>query len=176
MAAGTILEIGLSGARRMQHDLPAKIEVGAMLEVPSLAFQLDALLPRVDFLSVGSNDLLQFFFAVDRGNSRLSDRYDPLSPAALSLLKWIVDQCDSAGVRCTLCGEMGGSPIEAMALIAIGFRSLSMSPPSIGPVKAMIRQLSVARTQAFLTPLLSSPDHSLREQLRAFAADHGVSV
>lgn len=175
-AARNILEIEMSRARRMQHELPSHVEVGAMLEVPSLAFQLDALLPRVDFLSVGSNDLLQFFFAFDRGNARLSERYDPLSPAALSLLKMIIDKCDSAGVRCTLCGEMGGAPIDAMALIALGYRSLSMSPPSIGPVKAMVRQLSVARTRAFLTPLLSSPDHSLREQLRAFAADHGVAV
>ena len=93
-----------------------------------------------------------------------------------TFLRTIVEKCDSAGVSCTLCGEMGGSPIEAMALIGIGFRSLSMSPPSIGPVKAMLRSLPVARTEAFLRLLLGAPDHSLREQLRAFAADHGVVV
>lgn len=175
-AARAILEIEIRRARKLQHELPATLEVGAMLEVPSLAFQLDAMLERVDFLSVGSNDLLQFFFAVDRGNARMSDRYDALSPAALAFLRSIVEKCDSAGVRCTLCGEMGGSPIEAMALIGIGFRSLSMSPPSIGPVKEMVRSLPVARTEAFLRPLLGSSDHSLREQLRAFAADYGVVV
>ena len=175
-AARKILQIEIDRCRKMQHELPAEIEIGVMLEVPSLAFQLDALLDRIDFLSIGSNDLLQFLFAVDRGNARLSDRYDALSPAALSFLHTVVGKCDSAGVRCTLCGEMGGAPLEAMALIGIGFRSLSMSPPSIGPVKAMLRTLPVARTEAFILPLLSSPDHSLREQLRAFAADHGVAV
>lgn len=175
-AARKILQIEIDRCRKMQHELPAEIEIGVMLEVPSLAFQLDALLDRIDFLSIGSNDLLQFLFAVDRGNARLSDRYDALSPAALSFLHTVVGKCDSAGVRCTLCGEMGGSPLEAMALIGIGFRSLSMSPPSIGPVKAMLQTLPVARTEAFILPLLSSPDHSLREQLRAFAADHGVAV
>ena len=152
------------------------VKVGAMLEVPGLLFQLPQLLKRVDFLSVGSNDLMQFIFATDRGNPRLSSRYDALSPAALEMLSRVAQQCNEAKVSVTICGEMAGTPLEAMALIGLGFRKLSMSSPSVGPVKEMTRSLEAAKLKAYMTPMLSGPEHSLRGKLRSFALDHGVAV
>lgn len=153
-----------------------QVFAGAMLEVPVLLFQLEQLLSRVDFLSVGSNDLMQFLFATDRGNPRLSDRYDSLSPAALRVLKTVADHSHAAGKPVTVCGEMAGRPLEAMALVGLGYRRLSMANPNIGPVKEMTRSLNVAALQGFLTPLLGSAEHSLRGKLRSFALDHGVAV
>src|SRR6185295_5657035 len=109
-----------------------------MLEVPSLMFQLDELMDAVDFVSVGANDLFQFVMATDRGNSQLSGRFDPLSVPFLRVLRKIVESGDRAGTPVTLCGELAGKPISAMALIGLGYRSISMSPGSIGPVKAML--------------------------------------
>jgi phosphotransferase system, enzyme I, PtsP len=134
------------------------------------------LLQRLDFLSVGSNDLLQFLFASDRGNPRLSDRYDPLSPAVLTFFGELARRCNEANVPLTLCGEMGGRPIEAMALIGLGFRRLSMAASSIGPVKAMIRCVELAALQRYVDEIKRSADHSVREKLRAFAADHDIPL
>jgi len=163
--------------REIESEMPGQtINAGAMLEVPGLLFQLEQLLSQVDFLSVGSNDLMQFLFATDRGNPRLSERYDTLSPAALKMLKTVVDNCTAADVPVTVCGEMAGSPIEAMALVGLGYRRLSMANPSIGPVKEMTRSLNVEALNNFVTPLLGSSEHSLRGKLRSFALDHGVAV
>ncbi|BBK36234.1 phosphoenolpyruvate--protein phosphotransferase [Allostella sp. ATCC 35155] len=159
-----------------QGILPARVEVGVMMEVPSLFFQLDALLPRIDFLSVGSNDLMQFLFACDRGNPRLAGRYDVLSPPALNFLRRLVAASDAAGVPLAVCGEMAARPIEAMALVALGVRVLSMPAAAIGPVKTMVRSLDTRALSAYLDRHAASPDHSLRNQLRAFAQDHGVIV
>ncbi len=163
--------------REIESEAPGrKIFAGAMLEVPGLLFQLEQILEEVDFLSVGSNDLMQFLFATDRGNPRLSDRYDTLSPAALRMLKSVVDNCNAANVPVTVCGEMAGRPLEAMALVGLGYRRLSMANPSIGPVKEMTRSLNVADLHGFVEPLLASAEHSLRGKLRSFALDHGVAV
>lgn len=153
-----------------------QVFAGAMLEVPGLLFQLEQLLAHADFLSVGSNDLMQFLFATDRGNPRLSDRYDTLSPAALRVLKNVVDVCQACEKPVTVCGEMAGRPLEAMALVGLGFRRLSMSNPSIGPVKEMTRSLNVETLKGFMLPLMGSAEHSLRGKLRGFALDHGVAV
>ncbi|CAA6606065.1 Signal transduction protein [Rhodospirillaceae bacterium LM-1] len=155
---------------------PERLRVGTMLEVPALAFQTDALLKRVDFISVGSNDLVQFLFASDRGNPRLSDRYDTLAPSVLAFLKRLVEACRSKNVPLSLCGEMGGQPVDAMALIGIGFRSLSMHVPSIGPVRRMVRSLELAPFQSYLEEILDRPDRSLRLMLKAYARDHGVDI
>ncbi len=163
--------------QRMEESgkaLPRRVRLGTMLEVPALAWQLPALLPLVDFISVGSNDLMQFLFASDRGNARLIDRYDLLSPAMLSFLRWVVGQCEAAGVDLSLCGEMAGRPLEAMALIGLGFRSISMHAGAIGPVKEMLRSLSVPPLAAYLSELLALPDRSLRGRLQSFAKDRGV--
>jgi phosphotransferase system enzyme I (PtsP) len=153
---------------------PSKLHVGAMLEVPALLYQLDNLLPLVDFISVGSNDLFQFLFACDRANQRVSERYDVLSPAFLRTLRDIVEKCDGADVPLNLCGEMAGNPIEAMALIAIGFRSISMSPASIGPVKDMIRKIDLSDLEQFLLPLLETSQPSLRAEIEALARDKKI--
>jgi phosphotransferase system enzyme I (PtsP) len=155
---------------------PAAVRVGTMLEVPSLVWQLPALLERADFVSVGSNDLMQFLFACDRGSTRLAGRYDVLSPAALCFLAGIADAAAARGVPLTLCGEMAGRPLEALALLALGFRRLSMAPNSVGPVKDMLRSADIGAVAAYLRSLLHLPDRSLRGRLAAFARDRSIAL
>lgn len=155
---------------------PSRLLIGVMVEVPALLWQLDSILPLVDFASVGSNDLLQFLFAADRGNIRVADRFDPLSPSALRALRQVALGAKKHGVPLTLCGEMAGRSLEAMALIGLGFRSLSMAPASVGPVKAMIRSLDANNLQTMLDELLEGHATSLREDLENFAATSGVQV
>jgi phosphotransferase system enzyme I (PtsP) len=174
--ARTLVDRELDRLARHKEQPPRKLRVGTMLEVPALAFQLPALLSLVDFISVGSNDLMQFFFASDRGNPRLGQRYDQLSPSMLNFLKGIIDAARLRGVPVTLCGEMAGRPLEALALLGMGFRSLSMAPASIGPVKQMIMSLDLGRLQSLMDGLYSSSDHSLREQLRQFAINERVPI
>jgi len=174
--ARDILNKEVERQKKRQKSLPKNIRIGTMLEVPALIWQLDNLLPLVDFISIGSNDLMQFFFACDRENPKLAGRYDPISPPALNMLKSIADKCNEYKVPVTLCGEMGGKPITALALLAIGFRRLSIAPASVGPVKMMIRSLDLSGAEAYLNGLLSRSDHSLRGLLSAFARDHGVKI
>ncbi|MBR9971879.1 phosphoenolpyruvate--protein phosphotransferase [Magnetospirillum sulfuroxidans] len=171
--ARRLLDMEIAHAIASGHAEP-RIKVGTMLEVPALAFQMDSLLPLVDFVSIGSNDMAQFLFAIDRGNPRIADRYDPLSPAMLTFMRYVASKCDAAGVPLSVCGEMAGRPLEAMALLACGIRTLSVSSPAVGPVKTMIRSLAVAPVRAYLDHLLKLPDRSLRDRLRAFALDHDV--
>ncbi len=161
---------------RQGEDAPSELRIGTMLEVPALFWQMPTLLERVDFISVGSNDLMQFLFACDRGSTRLSGRYDVLSPSALTFLKGIATACARRRVALTLCGEMAGRPLEAMALIGLGFRRLSMSPSAIGPVKAMLRSLDSREVAAFVETLLELPDRALRSRLAAFAHDRAIRV
>ena len=174
--ARRLLDLELDRAKSRGGALPERLRVGVMFEVPALAWQLDSLLPLVDFISVGTNDLLQFLYAADRGNSRLAGRYDNLSPALLRLLHFVVEKVRPTGVDLTVCGEMAGRPVEALALLAIGVRTLSMSPGAIGPVKAMVRSLDLAEATKFLSSMLTRPDRPLRETLRLFAADHAVEI
>lgn len=153
---------------------PASVEVGVMFEVPALYWQLDALLNEVDFVSVGTNDLLQFLFACDRGNPILAERYDVLAPAALAFLRDLVERCRAAGVPLTVCGEMASRPLEAMALVGIGVRRLSVSPSELYSVKAMVRSLDVGRLARFLDRVLGASERSLRQPLLAWAHDHAV--
>ena len=158
------------------HGLPREVKVGAMIEVPALVWQLPALLPMTDFVSIGSNDLCQFLFASDRGHPRLAGRYDPLSPVVLKVLHEIVQMTSKFDVPVTLCGEMAGRPLEAMALLGLGFRSISMAPAAIGPIKSMILSLPADELHADLEHLMDLPDHSVRPQLAAFAQKHNISV
>jgi phosphotransferase system, enzyme I, PtsP len=167
-------EIAYLTARK--HELPKSLKIGVMIEIPSLIWQLDHLLPLVDFASIGSNDLVQFLFASDRGNPKLAGRYDPLSPAALSAMRMIVEKGRQHGKKVTLCGELGGRPLEAMGLVGIGMSSMSMVPSGVGPVKAMIRTLDQQKLWSFMEPLLRSPLHSLRGDLLEFANRHGVAI
>jgi phosphotransferase system enzyme I (PtsP) len=163
---------------RFAHHLPTSLKLGAMIEVPSLLWQLDELMQAVDFVSVGSNDLFQFVMAADRGNTQLADRFDTLSVPFLRVLKQIAD----AGLRnhtpVTLCGELAGKPISAMALLGLGYRSISMSPASIGPVKAMLTELPLGELTAFLDDNLAGPAARLpmRALLQAFADDRSIPL
>jgi len=158
------------------HEAPKKVLVGAMIEVPCLLFELDALMPKVDFVSVGSNDLMQFMYAADRTNARVGSRYDSLAPAPLRALRSLVQSARRHGVPVTLCGEMAGRPIEAMALIALGFRSLSMAPASIGPVKSMILGLNAGRAAKLVDELVENGTVNIREQLDSLAKSDGIDV
>lgn len=174
--ARAVLDLEMERLVRRGGVPPARVLVGAMLEVPSLVWHLPALLPRLDFLSVGSNDLMQYMFAADRGNPRINTRYDPLSPPMLTMFRHLVGLCEEAGVPISICGEMAGRPLDAMALLGVGFRSLSMSPPAVGPVKTMLRSLNVSQLREYIETLYPVRDHSLREKLRSFAIDHGVMI
>jgi phosphotransferase system enzyme I (PtsP) len=176
--AKSLVERELTHLRRHGHKLPDRVDVGTMLEVPSLLYQLDELLDRVDFLSVGSNDLIQFFYAADRGNSRVNNRFDPISSPALRAFRDIASKARQFGKPVTLCGELASSPIGALALAAIGYRSLSLSPSAIGPIKALLLDLDCGKAAALLGPLLDSPAGSvpLRERLKSFAVDQGLPI
>ena len=175
-AAKKLLERELAAEGLPKDGGAIRVKAGAMLEVPALLYQMRALLERVDFLSVGSNDLMQFLFASDRGNPRLAGRYDTLSPAALRVFHDVAGKCALAGRPVTVCGEMAGLPLEAMALIGLGLRNLSMASPGIGPVKEMTRSLDVGSLREYMLPLLDSPERTLRGKLRSYALDHGVAV
>jgi phosphotransferase system enzyme I (PtsP) len=175
-AARALLDMELARAEQRGEVLPSRLRVGAMLEVPSLFWQLRALLPRIDFVSIGSNDLFQFLFACDRGNSELIDRYDVLSPPVLSFLRELVERCRSAGVQLSICGEMASRPLEAMVLLGLGVRTLSLTPSDVGPVKTMLRSLRCGQLASYLGQLYDLPDHSLRVRLRHYAVDHGVQL
>lgn len=157
-------------------ELPKSIHVGAMIEVPSLLMVLDQLLKEADFVSVGSNDLLQFLFAADRTNARVASRYSALSLPPVRALKQIADATTKAGVPLTLCGEMAGRPIEAMVLIGLGYRSLSMAPASIGPVKEMIRSLDAADFSRNLEEWLATGEDTLRKKVEDYADKKGVEL
>ena len=164
--------------KRVGYELPETIKLGVMIEVPSLLFQLDELFARVHFASVGSNDLFQFAMAADRGNNRMTTRYDAMSRPFLRMLKLIQDKAAEHHVPLTLCGELSGKPLEAMALIGLGYRSLSMASSSVGPVKTMLLEMDVAKLRARLLPRLESgrPTDDIRAMLRAFAEEQGIPV
>jgi phosphotransferase system enzyme I (PtsP) len=173
-----LVEVELTHLRRHGHPLPERIEIGAMLEVPSLLFQLDELLDRVDFLSVGSNDLMQFLYAADRGNKLVSDRFDPLSAPVLRALKSIADKGRAHGKPVALCGELASQPVGALALAILGYRSLSLSPSAVGPVKAMLIDLDAKKGEQSILPLLEQPvgSVSIRQKLESFATAEGLQL
>src|SRR6202030_4040156 len=150
--AKALVEIELTHLRRHGHQLPERVEIGTMLEVPSLLYQLDELFERVDFLSVGSNDLVQFFYAADRGNSRVAERFDAISAPVLRALKVVADKGRAYNKPVAVCGELASRPIGALASAAIGYRSLSLSPTAVGPVKALLLDLDIAKVTALVEP------------------------
>jgi len=176
--AKALVERELTHLRRHGHKLPERVDVGTMVEVPSLLYQLDELLERVDFLSVGSNDLVQFFYAADRSNKRVAERFDVLSAPILRALRDITAKAATHGKPVTLCGELASQPIGALALVAIGYRSLSLAPTAVGPVKAMLLELDARKVAALVNPLLDGPAGtvSIREKLKAFAAEQGLQI
>jgi phosphotransferase system enzyme I (PtsP) len=176
--ARTIVEREQAMLVKKGHNPPSTMKLGVMVEVPSLLFELPEIAREADFLSIGTNDLMQFLFAADRENKRVADRFDPLGVSALRALRSIVTAANDAGCPVTVCGEMGGKPLETMALIGLGYRSFSMASSAIGPVKAMLRALDVARLQERLDEMLAVPEPvaSLRPQLAALASELKVPV
>jgi phosphotransferase system enzyme I (PtsP) len=176
--AKALVEREMAHLARHGHTQPADLKLGVMLEVPSLLFQIEEICREADFISVGSNDLMQFLFAVDRENRMVANRFDSLSVPSLRALKLIAETARAGGCPVTVCGEIGGKPLEAMALIGLGFRSLSMSPSSIGPVKAMLLALDAERVRALILDELQrcGATESLRPQLTAFAESHGIPI
>lgn len=162
---------------RHGHPPPASLSLGVMVEVPSLLFHIDEVARRVDFMSVGSNDLMQFLFAADRENRQVSARFDPLCRPALRALKVVAERADALGCPVTVCGEIGGRPLEAMALIGLGYRRLSMSPSAVGPVKAMLLKLDAGAITAEMERLLAADgDLSLRKALLRFAEANDIPL
>lgn len=163
----------LAGQRK---KLPNAIRYGAMLEVPALAEVLDILLPKLDFLSVGTNDLTQFLFAADRAHPKLAERYDWLSIAILRFLSRIQKACAQYEVPVGICGEMGGRTLEAMALIGLGIRRLSITPASVGPVKAMIRTVELEPLQKEMQRLLTDGTANARQALESWARERQIDL
>jgi phosphotransferase system enzyme I (PtsP) len=174
--ARALTERELAWARTHGRPGPSHLEIGAMLEAPSLAFAIDGLRGRADFLSIGTNDLMQYFFAADRGNPRVSERYDLLSVPALRFLALVRERADALGIPISICGEATGRPLEAMAFTALGFERLSMPAAGVGPVKRMIRSLDADKASRFLADLLRSPDSAVRAALLTFAQGEGVML
>jgi phosphotransferase system enzyme I (PtsP) len=169
-----LIDRELERARLLNLGRPTQVLVGAMLEVPALAFMLPQLMRSADFVSIGSNDLLSLAFAVDRTNPRVAKRYDNLNPASLTLIRLIVHSAAENPGDLSLCGEMAGRPLDAMALLGLGIRTLSMQPGQIGPIKMMIRSLHLGEVATFVDRLCGRTDHSLRTRLSAFAAERGI--
>jgi phosphotransferase system enzyme I (PtsP) len=158
------------------RDLPDKLYVGAMVETPSLAFSIDSLKGKADFLSVGTNDLMQFFFAADRDNARLTGRYDILSRPALRLLQRMQQRAEEAGLPITVCGEAAGRSLEALTLIALGYRRLSMQASRIAPIKLLIRSIDAAELARRVHAALDSGDQSIRNAMLSIAQDFDVKI
>jgi phosphotransferase system, enzyme I, PtsP len=171
-----IVEKEIEILTRFGHPVPTGLKLGAMIEVPAMLWQLDEVMAEVDFVSVGSNDLFQFIMAVDRGNPRIANRFDPLNRVFLRALRQIVVKATRHDKPLTLCGEMAGRPLSAMALVGLGYRSLSMAPSAIGPVKAMIRAADIGNLSEVLLPAIDEPvgRRTMREFLNDYADQHGV--
>ena len=176
--ARALFDREIARAQKLGEELPKKIEVGVMLETPSLAWQISAVCDHADFVSVGANDLMQFFFAADRDNARVSDRYDVLHPAALSIMKFVADGCERNGKQASVCGAIAGRPLEAITLVALGYTTLSMPVTGIGPVKSAILKLDAAKLRAKLDPhiRIDSRSSTLRDIVREFCMEEGIPI
>ncbi|WP_028031403.1 phosphoenolpyruvate--protein phosphotransferase [Gemmobacter nectariphilus] len=172
-AARAQLDQAMDHEQRMGRALPASVEVGVMLETPSLAFAPRSFFESVDFISIGGNDLKQFFFAADRENERVRRRYDTLSTAFLDFLRLVVDRCAQTNTRLSFCGEDAGRPIEAVAFAALGLRTLSMRPASIGPVKSLIRQVDLSAARDVIEGAIARGEDSARPFLMEFLRTQG---
>ena len=160
----------------LKKQLPDTIRYGAMLEVPALAEQLDVLAPQISFLSIGTNDLTQFLFAADRANPKLAERYDWLSPSIMRFLKRVLASLDGHNIDTTVCGEMGGRQLEALALIGLGIDRLSITPASVGPIKEMVCKIDAADIGEAMNRWLAAPPRDMRAELSAWAAARGIVI
>jgi len=175
-AAKAVFDQQLEIMRANKKLRPEAIHFGAMLEVPALAEVLDLLLPKLSFLSVGTNDLTQFLFAADRANPKLAQRYDWLSPSIIRFLRRVVKGSVGSGVDLGVCGEMGGRRLEALALLGIGFRRLSITPAAVGPIKELVRQVDLNELSVAMNGWLGDPTINLRTALTAWADERGIET
>jgi phosphotransferase system enzyme I (PtsP) len=175
-AAKAVFDEQLAFLRTKKRILPERIHYGAMLEVPALAEVLDLLLPRLSFLSVGTNDLTQFLFAADRANPKLAQRYDWLSPSILRFLRRVIQNSLGSGVDVGVCGEMGGRRLEALALLGIGFRRLSITPAAVGPIKELVRKIDLDELSTALNGWLADPAIDIRTELAAWATSRDIET
>ncbi|MBU3992257.1 MAG: phosphoenolpyruvate--protein phosphotransferase [Alphaproteobacteria bacterium] len=175
-AAKAVFEHQLEYLRKRKRMLPEAIRYGAMLEVPALAEVLDILAPKLSFLSIGTNDLTQFLFAADRANPKLAERYDWLSPSILRFLRRVVKSVEGYNVDVTVCGEMGGRRLEALALMGLGIRRLSITPVAVGPLKELIRKVHLGELSAAVEGWLISPPPDMRAALAEWASGRGIDL
>ncbi|MEQ8412401.1 MAG: phosphoenolpyruvate--protein phosphotransferase [Erythrobacter sp.] len=175
-AAKAVFDEQLAFLRSKKKLGPERIHYGAMLEVPALAEVLDLLLPKLSFLSVGTNDLTQFLFAADRANPKLAQRYDWLSPSILRFLRRVIQSSVGSGVDVGVCGEMGGRRLEALALLGIGFRRLSITPAAVGPIKELVRKIDLAELSEALSGWLADPATDIRAELSAWADEREIET
>jgi phosphotransferase system enzyme I (PtsP) len=173
-AAREVFQSQIAHLKRLKKSLPEAIRYGVMLEVPALAEMLDVLLPKISFISIGTNDLTQFLFAADRANPKLAERYDWLSPSILRFMRRVVREVVGHPVDLAVCGEMGGRRLEALALLGIGIRRLSITPAAVGPIKELVRQVDLGEIGAAMEGWLAQPPASLRETLRDWAMARGI--
>jgi phosphotransferase system, enzyme I, PtsP len=173
-----VIKLEVERLKRSGAEAPSVLKVGAMIEVPSLLWELDRVLPECDFVSIGSNDLIMFLTAADRANQRVSKAYDPIALPRLRALRHIVDMARRYSVPITMCGELAGRPIEALALMAIGMTRLSMSPPAVGPIKEMVLGLELEPIRAAVAAALGEgqPGVEIRELLLDLVAKQGVTI
>ncbi|MBL1404482.1 MAG: phosphoenolpyruvate--protein phosphotransferase [Hyphomicrobiales bacterium] len=162
--------------KKFDHAIPNTLNLGTMIEVPALLFQLDELMEAVDFVSVGSNDLFQFMAASDRGNARIARRFDPLSRSFLRVLHKIIVAGKEYNTPVTLCGELASRPISALALFGLGYRSVSMTSAAIGPVKATLLETNISVLEKKLLAEIAKPagGQTIREFLIDFADANAI--
>jgi len=173
-AAKAVFDGQLAFLKRQKKLLPDAIRYGVMLEVPSLAEQLDLLAPHISFLSIGTNDLTQFLFAADRANPKLAERYDWLSPAILRFLQRVMRTLEGYSVDIGVCGEMGGRRLEALALMGLGLTRLSITPASVGPIKELVGRVDLAEIRSAMQGWLASPPQDMRAELTQWASERGI--
>ena len=174
--AKAVFDGQLAYLKQQKKILPEAIRYGVMLEVPALAEQLDLLAPKISFLSIGTNDLTQFLFAADRSNPKLAERYDWLSPAILRFIRRVVRNLDGFNIDISVCGEMGGRRLEALALLGLGVRRLSITPASVGPIKEIIGRVDLREIEAAMEGWLAAPPENLRTTLSEWASERDILV
>ena len=175
-AAKEIFDTQIAFLRQLKKPLPRTVRYGVMLEVPSLAEQLDLIAPKISFLSIGTNDLTQFLFAADRSNPKLAERYDWLSTSIVRFLFRAINAVRDFPIDITVCGEMGGRQLEAMALLGLGIRRLSITPASVGPIKQLVASIDLGELEKAMASWLAMPPRDLRGALARWAAEHGVAI
>ncbi len=163
----------LDREEKLGHTLPSSVEIGAMLETPSLAFAPRQFFEMADFISIGGNDLKQFFFAADRENERVRRRYDTLNVSFLTFIEQIANRCDDTDTPVSFCGEDAGRPVEALCFAAMGLRSLSMRPASVGPIKSLLRSVNLTEVRGVIDESIANGDQSVRPSVLDYLARQG---